>query len=695
MQTAATRAELRPSDLRAEKITDFLRTTSLFNGCPPSVINQISTHVRAFDVAAKHVILRAGAPDAIIGVVFSGEVAARQVNAATGQSQIVDSIRPGDHFGEVGALLGTAQPFEVAAMADSTIVLLGNEVVTELSSKVASFSNALAKKLSARVVKASVFSLRAPTGGPLPTPSPTNNTTPGGDGDTIHFVQVGSYDLTDNVLRLLPANIIQEHRVLPLAVVGRTLTVGMVNPYNVRATTEIKKSLSSVDTKIVAISIDDFNEALVRLRISGGNVTATARKEPVPINSITYESVEERESEKAVRVIGDEVISSTTRIIAAGLEYGASDIHIEAKDTGILVRYRVSGTLIDWDQYIAPSFAKALVARLKVLAGLNITERRLPQDGRIGLKVGRRELDLRLSTLPTSRGEKLVLRIFEAASMMRPLEQIFFEPNTLTAVRHALNRPYGAIVVAGPTGSGKSSTLYASLNERRKTRPDTNIIMVEDPIEYRLQGVTQVQVNHGIKLGFAQVLRAMLRQDPDVIMVGEVRDQETAMLALEAAMTGHLLFTSLHANNAVSAIQRLENLGCGRPVVAQSLALVLIQRLARKLCSHCTTQEIPPPMLLASLTERGLAEKSAPVPLPRAVGCDKCNHTGFLGRIAVLESLAINEDIRHSLMLGEPLDEVESIALHTDALIPFSRYASYLMTRGMLSPADALLMVAG
>src|SRR6185312_13003322 len=232
--------------------------------------------------------------------------------------------------------------------------------------------------------------------------------------------------------------------------------------------------------------------------------------------------------------------------------------------TGMRVRFRVEGLLHDWNEPITPSAAKSVVARVKVLAGLDITERRLPQDGRIGLTAGKRDIDLRVSTLPANRGEKIVMRILEAAGSTRALEQIFFEPSVLAAARKALNRPYGGIVVGGPTGSGKTSTLYAVLNERKNTRPDTNIIMVEDPIEYRLPGVTQVQVNAAVGLGFAQVLRSMLRQDPDVIVVGEMRDQDTARIGLEAAMTGHLLLTSLHANNCIAALQRLENLGCGR-----------------------------------------------------------------------------------------------------------------------------------
>src|SRR6267378_4591614 len=279
-------------------------------------------------------------------------------------------------------------------------------------------------------------------------------------------------------------------------------------------------------------------------------------------------------------------------------------------------------------------FNSSLV-RLKLLAGLDITERRLPQDGRIGMSAGKRDIDLRVSTLPANRGEKIVMRILEAAGSTRALEQIFYDPAVLGATRKALNRPYGGIIIAGPTGSGKTSSLYALLNERKVTRPDTNIVMVEDPIEYRLPGVTQVQVNAGIGLGFAQVLRSVLRQDPDVIVVGEMRDDDTAQIALEAAMTGHLLLTSLHANNALATIQRLENLGTGRALIAQSIHLVLVQRLVRKLCSACRKLDEATPALLESLIARKIVDKGQQV-LPRAVGCDACGGSGYVGRAAVV-----------------------------------------------------------
>jgi len=641
------------------------------------------------------IIARAGNPTPIVGILFAGRASVRQVNASTGQAAVLDTVNVGDHFGEVGTLLGRAQSYEYYAEDDCTVLVISKEIVGQLSEKIAPFSYALAQKLSNRMVRLSMTALRGAPAAAAAAPAPAAAPAAEADAGVIPFVKVAAFDPDQKLLELIPARFMQQRRLLPLELRGSVLTVGMVDPYNQAAVGELRRVLHSADPKIVAISQDDFNETVVRLKVGGSSGSSDKSNQKTDPNTLQFDQLDaEREADKAVRVIGDEVVQLANRIISTGLDLGASDIHIELAHSGMRVRYRVSGTLIDWDQYIAASFAKGLVARFKILSGLDITERRLPQDGRIGIKIGRRELDLRVSTLPASRGEKIVLRLFEAANMMRPLEQVFIDPQTLAVVRKVLNRPFGAIIVAGPTGAGKSSTLYAALNERRKTRPDTNIIMVEDPIEYRLQGVTQVQVNHAIDLDFAGVLRAMLRQDPDVIMVGEVRDSETAQLALEAAMTGHLLFTSLHANTALAVIQRLENFGCNRTMIAQSVALVMVQRLARRLCPKCATTEVPPPVLLKSLAMRGLIEAAAPVPLPRGVGCAECNHTGYAGRVAVLETLHMSDELRTGLMVDQPLNEIEETALKTNHLISFQRYASFLMTRNIIGPSEALLTVA-
>lgn len=689
----------RRAGLDPTTIAEFLHSTALFRACDRPVIDKIAPHVAALEFESTGIIVRASAPDPSLGILFSGRASVRQVNAATGSSTLLEEIRVGDSFSEVGAVLAMGQAIEVVSEDSSIALLFEKDLLRELMTKVSAFGHAVAKRLAARVVQVQLAQLRAPAAGAAP-PVAANGgagpaTTPPqpvANGDAgFRFVRVAGYDVEKQV-SLLPAKMLHQYRVLPLELRNRTLKLGMVDPFNQAAAADLKRTLTSVDVEIVAISEADFNETFVRLRLDTSG-TQGRRVEAIAPDSLQYDVTDQERDVAKVGVIGDEVVVLTNRILATGLERGASDVHIEGDATGVRVKFRTQGQLIQWDQFIAPSFAKGLVARIKILAGLDITERRLPQDGRIGLRVGKRDVDLRISTLPASRGEKIVIRVFEASTATRALDSLILEPRALAALRSAINNPYGAVVVAGPTGSGKSSTLYAAMGERRRMRPDTNVVTVEDPIEYRLSGVTQVQVNHSIKLGFVEVLRAMLRQDPDLILIGEVRDDDTAQLALEAAMTGHLLFTSLHANNAIGVIQRLENLGCNRALIAQSLGLVIVQRLARKLCK-CATNEVPPPILLESLVARRLVDRAAVVPLPRAVGCPECSQTGYSGRVAVLELLQPTDALRAQIMAGVSLSEIDQLAADAGALIPFRRYASYLMSRQLLTPSEALLTVA-
>ena len=667
------------------QVADFLASTPLFLACDRATIDKIAPHVFAAEVKAGTVIVRAGTTNPGIGFLYSGQATVKGTAAEGGEP--IEAVVVGDSFGDTGAFLGTAQPWDVVAEQDCVVLLLGSELIAQIASRVAPFSFAAARRLARRVITTppATRTRRVTTMPPPINPAPEG---------VIPFVRVAAYEPTAQILSMIPAKMVQQHRLLPLQLVDRKLTVGMVDPFNSSSRSELQRLLASVDVTVVAISQDDFNEAYVRLRLDSSRGARGQRiAETIAPESLVFDLIDQEREAKAVNVIGDEVVILSSRIIAHAIERGASDVHIELDVTGVRVRFRVQGQLHDWDHAVPAGYAKGLVARLKILAGLDITERRLPQDGRIGIKLGRREVDLRISTLPSSRGEKIALRVFEAAATMRPLESIFHDPRVLTAMRAAINRPYGAIVIAGPTGSGKTSSLYAALGERRRTRADTNLLTVEDPIEYRLSGITQVQVNHAVDLTFAKVLRAMLRQDPDAVMVGEVRDSETAQLAVEAAMTGHLLFTSLHANNSTGVIQRLENLGCSRPLIAQALALVLVQRLVRRLCQRCATVETPPPVMLENLVGHGLADPKAPPMLPKPVGCAECNHTGYAGRVAVIEMLQMGDAQRAQVMTGASMAELERKSLDSGALVSFRQSALFMMEQRLITPSEALLTV--
>jgi type IV pilus assembly protein PilB len=691
----------------ADKIQPFLAKTALFKTAPKDVLAKVAPLLQGLECAEGSELVSAGKINDGVGIVFSGR-AQVFLPAAGGELLAVEELLPGDHFGEVGAILGKPSPYFVIAAESSRVLWLAAATLQGMVSAVPAVGEALARRLTERLLSFAAVEkqagpemltdvesqlLQAIDPGVEVQPVQTLSPEPDMSGAVL-FHELRDFDLSPSVLSMVPTKLVRSWRMLPVKLSGNVLTLAMVNPRDNAALAEIKRTLQTVDIVPVAIGLEDFASALVRLKLSDEPTPGAKRTVPrINPDSFQFETVAEERGADA-RTVGDDAIRLVNRIIAAGIEREASDIHLEPTPTNFRVRFRVNGVLSEWGDPIPQGTSlKSITARIKVLAGLDITERRLPQDGRIGLSVGKRDIDLRVSTLPANRGEKIGLRILEAAGSTRQLDQIFLEPAVLSATRKAVNRPYGGVIIAGPTGSGKTSSLYALLNERRVTRPDTNILMVEDPIEYRLPGVTQVQVNAAAGLGFAQVLRAMLRQDPDVIVVGEMRDEQTAQLALEAAMTGHVLLTSLHANNAIAALQRLENLGCGRALIAQSMHLVLVQRLVRKLCSACRKLDPPTPALLDSLVARGVVQKGEQV-VPRAVGCDACAGTGYVGRTVVVEALQINDAVREALSAGRPLGEVEQVAEETRAHLPFLDYARALMQKQIIGASEVLLSLA-
>jgi type IV pilus assembly protein PilB len=396
-------------------------------------------------------------------------------------------------------------------------------------------------------------------------------------------------------------------------------------------------------------------------------------------------------------------------------------VHIEPEASGLRVRYRVQGMLIDRKELIPASFASGVTARLKILSELDITERRIPQDGRIAASVGKRNLNFRISTLATCRGEKVVLRILDPTDVMRPLEHIFVEPRVLDLVKRAIAVPHGAILVAGPTGSGKSSTLYSLLNQRKLSRPDNNIVTVEDPVEFMFPGLTQTPINPKVGLDYATALRALLRQDPDVIMVGELRDAPSTAIAIEAALTGHLVLSSMHGNTGIAVLQRLGHFGIPPVLLSQALNIIVVQRLAPRLCPSCVSEDQVPADVLAELRRLQLASGAAPdrsqlpvsatmirnldrlallesgaggLRLPRPVGCDECERTGRKGRVPVVEVLALHDDMRAVLASGAPPGELLKQAEAAGQFVSFAQYARLLMARKLLAPSDAVHIVA-
>ncbi len=431
------------------------------------------------------------------------------------------------------------------------------------------------------------------------------------------------------VARLIPESLARRFLVLPLEERGDRLVLGMVDPFNVFAADEVRKIVGREITPVV-VTERGLNKAVQQVYYLEGlpDAPPPARVEKKP----GYRVREAAEDAPTVRLANS--------IIQRAIDERASDIHVEPQANGLRIRYRIDGVL--QEALALPEAAHAtLVSRLKIMAAMDISERRLPQDGRIQIKESDREVDLRVSTLPTIHGEKVVIRVLDKTRGVMQLAQLGFTPQTLERYLAAIKQPHGTVLVTGPTGSGKTTTLMATLQELNS--PGKNIITVEDPVEYYIPGVNHVQINPKAGLGFASGLRAILRQDPNIIMVGEIRDRETAEIAIRAALTGHLVFSTIHTNDAAGALNRLVDMGVEPFLVASSVNAILSQRLVRLLCPRCKE----PYVLAPGAAERaGLGLPDHPIRLFRAAGCPACNNTGYSGRVGLFEILTVTPAIR-------------------------------------------------
>jgi general secretion pathway protein E len=446
----------------------------------------------------------------------------------------------------------------------------------------------------------------------------------------------------------LSANFLREARVLPLADTAEGLVVAMADPLDSYAIGAMQLFAGKPVQVRVGVPAD-IEAALERLFGSAGGEVVQ------PLGEVAELGAED--DIQRLRDLASEapVIRIVNRLIAKAAELRASDIHLEPSEQGLRARYRIDGVLRDMEPPPAQLRA-AIISRLKIMARLNIAERRLPQDGRIRLGVRGKDIDLRVATLPTMHGEAVVLRVLDRSSVALDFVSLGFEPEALAAYREALTRPNGIILVTGPTGSGKTTTLYASLTELNT--PDRKVLTVEDPIEYQLDGVNQVQIKPQIGLSFAHVLRSMLRHDPDVIMIGEIRDLETAQIAIQAALTGHLVLSTLHTNNAASTLTRLLDMGVEDYLLPSTLNGIVAQRLVRRLCAQCREAYAPLPELLAQL---GLAGQQLQFWRPK--GCPACAQTGYSGRISINETLIMTDLIRRQILQHAEANELQRAAV--------------------------------
>jgi type IV pilus assembly protein PilB len=510
----------------------------------------------------------------------------------------------------------------------------------------------------------------------------------------IPSVNLDLFNIDPGVLRLIPQEVAQKHSVLPLSRVGATLTLAMVDPTNVFAMDDVK-FMTGLNVEPVVVAEGSIQQAIakyygssreielassivediaVEARNGSNGNGAITHDDLISLDSIDFETGEA----EGVEVVEDNeeidlstlsrmsedapVVRLVNVLLVDALRRGASDIHVEPYEKEMRIRFRIDGVLYDV-MHPPLKMRDALISRIKIMSKLDISEKRLPQDGRIKIKVKvdsrRRELDFRVSTLPTLFGEKVVLRLLDKQNLMLDMTKLGFEPESLTKFKRNISKPYGMVLVTGPTGSGKTNTLYSALQSLNTV--DTNIMTAEDPVEFNLPGSNQVQMKEQIGLNFAAALRAFLRQDPNIVLVGEIRDFETAEIAIKAALTGHLVLSTLHTNDAPSTISRLMNMGIEPFLVATSVNLIQAQRLIRRVCKDCK-QEHPTPA--EALIEVGFsADEAKTLKTYKGAGCTTCNSTGYKGRIGLYEVLEITDEIRELILIGASALELRKKAV--------------------------------
>ncbi len=473
---------------------------------------------------------------------------------------------------------------------------------------------------------------------------------------SLPAINLSEIEIDANVLKLIPKEICEKHQVIPVRRQGSTLIVAMSDPSNIYAIDELK-FLTQYNIDPVVASDGAIENALSRYYDKGPDLDAMMGD--FDVENVDFAAV----TDDAVNVVDLEnqageapVVKLCNAILLSAIKKKASDIHIEPYEKYFRVRFRIDGIL---QEEMRPplKLRNAMTSRLKIMASLDIAERRLPQDGRIKLKIGiNKEMDFRVSVLPTLFGEKIVMRLLDKSNLQLDMTKLGFEVKPLEDFKASIKKPYGMVLVTGPTGSGKTTTLYSALSELNTI--DTNISTAEDPVEFNLQGINQVQMHEDIGLNFATALRAFLRQDPNIIMVGEIRDFETAEIAVKAALTGHLVLSTLHTNDAPSTVMRLLNMGVEPFLVTASVNLVIAQRLSRRICSDCKQPAEKHPEALAKM---GMTEdqiRKATIMAGR--GCGTCNNTGYKGRVALYEVMPFTDPLKELVLQGASATELKA-----------------------------------
>lgn len=657
-----------------------LKNTELFRALEDGDLEKLSAKLRERVYPPNTAIVREGASGDAMFIIKNGQVEIKKREQNLGVDLTIATLGPGACFGEMALLTGKPRSATVIAIAATELFVLEKKDFDSLLLEHPSISISINKIVAERIEEMNTQK-------------------------AMGVVSMQTLRLDPDFLVIVPEQVALKYKMLATSYANGSITLAMVNPQDIIALDEARKLLKAKFTKSVAIDQVIVTEEDFKQFMEGEykNITKPLIEEKPEVSlddvldsmdhiqSDIMKDVEFDEGDEddqgitdlAREAEGAPIIKLTNNIIALALKKGASDIHIEPLERGLRVRYRIDGVLRE-EMMLPKKVQLPLISRVKIISKLDITERRMPQDGRITIKLGAKSVDFRVSTIPTKFGEKICTRILDKTNTTLGLDKLITNLSILDIVREMIKKPYGIIYVTGPTGSGKSTTLYSALSEINDV--GVNISTVEDPVEYDLDGINQVQVNSDIGLDFARVLRAFLRQDPDIILVGETRDTETAKIAVEAALTGHLVFTTLHANDAPATFMRLSEMGIEPFLISTSVIGIVAQRLVRRICSKCKEVYKPDPLALKYL---GLRED---MELYKGKGCDVCSGTGYKGRVGVYEVLTVNEELRHLIAESADTLAIRDAALK-NGMKDLKEYCLLLLEEGFTTIDEVLRTV--
>lgn len=653
-----------------------LKNADLFKDLQDDELEKLALRLKERVYPPNTAIVREGASGDSMFIIKNGKVEVKKQEPAVGVDFTIATLNNGSCFGEMALLTGKPRTATVIATQATEVFVLEKNDFEALLREHPSISISLNKIVAARIEE-----MNAQKG--------------------MGYISLTNLKLDRDIISLIPQQLVTKYKMIPTGFSNNTVTLAMVNPHDILAIDEARKFIKGVAIDPVLVLEEEFKKFMESEYQTAMKSKKAEVHEEVNIDKLLdsmdhiqsdimkdMEVDEEAEDDLGITDIAREaegapIIRLTNNIIALALKKGASDIHIEPMEKTLRVRYRIDGVLRE-EMVLPKKVQLALISRVKIMSKLDITERRLPQDGRITIKLGEKSVDFRVSTVPAKFGEKICTRILDKSNTTMGLDKLITHKPTLDMMMEMIKKPYGIIFVTGPTGSGKSTTLYSCLSEIND--PGVNISTVEDPIEYDLAGINQVQVNPDIGLDFARVLRAFLRQDPDVILVGETRDKETAKIAVEAALTGHLVFTTLHANDAPSTFMRLFEMGIEPFLVSTSIIGILAQRLVRRICTKCKEKYVPDSVVTKYLDlEDG-------VELYKGKGCEACGMTGYKGRVGVYELLMVNDSLRHLIGEGTETNVIRQEAIRS-GMKTLKDYCLVLLKEGLTTVDEVLRTV--